>query len=285
MNNEELDRIINNYKKHAIGYFEDQFSEITWKRQSILLLSSVLTILVSLKVVNPPIEGEFLGISVSFTQPSAITILGGVVTLYFLAIYILSVLQDLTKAEINKLPSDLGMIEILNNLRGKMSEQNAIVNEKSLNLAEEILPKRLEKQKVLDQIDREHDAKIRPLLDKSHELTSELLDTHNFALIEPLNAIHTQIDELQQKHKKERIPHEIVDMNSGEIKDSGKQITNELKQATKEIKAITSLMKLLRKTWNRKRRFQNFQKYLEVVFPVLLGIIASALSALSIFAG
>lgn len=108
--------------------YSDYFSDLTRKRQSYLLLCSVISILVAFAFIEPT-GGSFI---VDFIIPSNLEIskvVAGILSLYFLIIYLGGVLQDKKAYDLRVQPT---IIE-LNGISMKIAEEIYNVEQESQN--------------------------------------------------------------------------------------------------------------------------------------------------------
>src|SRR5262245_46408734 len=80
----------------ALELLADPLTDLTRRRQALLLIAGSLTLLISYAVVKPGSSGTVLGVTITFTKPDVVPTLCGLVTAYFLIVYLLGVYADWT---------------------------------------------------------------------------------------------------------------------------------------------------------------------------------------------
>lgn len=124
------------YKEHLSEYganiFQDPFSELTHNRQINLLVVSVVAIALSSPLVT--VSGLSAGgVDVTVRSPEIMQQVGGWATIYFLAAYILCIIQDRLTYQYKGLPTHVNMVETLSeqtlNNHTKSLENSRKVNE------------------------------------------------------------------------------------------------------------------------------------------------------------
>jgi len=105
-------RIVSSFGKEV---FDETLRDTTQKRQTALILSSVVTILISFSVITP-VDGSIGSVKFLFTNSDLIPLLSGIICLYYLVIYVANVVRDMQYAEYRRLPLDIDMILLENSL-------------------------------------------------------------------------------------------------------------------------------------------------------------------------
>lgn len=84
---------IDDLSQSGADIFQDPMSELSRKRQSYLLIVSMITVLLWATVIKP-IEFTEVGLKFTFNEPKYVTGFMGLITIYFLIVYCLSIFQD-----------------------------------------------------------------------------------------------------------------------------------------------------------------------------------------------
>lgn len=288
MNDPELNEFVNDYARYASNLFREPFSDTTWKRQSLLILSSSITILISLAIISPK-ESELLGLKFEFLNSLSISLIGSLVTFYFIVIYLLSVQQDIAKEDVMTLPLQLGMSGMMRKLEEQLYAQHTVVKEGNQVFWDEIMPRRrkniLENQKIVDEINKGYFSQNRLLLDQRNELLDKFLaDGTNKSIKVALEALDRKIESHRQEWKEKVSPYEkIIDDDIALTQTSDKKIAEKVTEASKEMEIIVNRMTLISKALQKNKRFQKARQMIEIAFPTLLGIIAICISLLQFF--
>ena len=129
MNDDDFDKnYIETVANLGKNLFRDFLGELTRKRQSFLLTASIITILISLAIATP-IETSLIGIKFSFANTQILPLLLGSISLYFLLLYIASVIQDLQYSQYIELPTEYEYMLFFHKLLDIMvSHGNALSN-------------------------------------------------------------------------------------------------------------------------------------------------------------
>ena len=128
----EYFNIVSSFGKEAFG---EILGDNTQKRQSALILSSIVTILVSLALITP-VDGSAGGVNFLFTRPELLPVISGVICLYYLMIYAVNVERDLRFAEYKRLPVDIDMALLETSLEIESLKTQKRIGELQVELSE-----------------------------------------------------------------------------------------------------------------------------------------------------
>ena len=101
--------------------FAEFLSDLSRKRQSNLLVSSVIAILISFTILKP-VEASISGIKIEFVNIQAFPLLAGAVCIYLLIIYGIGVLQDWQYYQYRQIPTFDSISKIRNYYQLRTSE-------------------------------------------------------------------------------------------------------------------------------------------------------------------
>jgi hypothetical protein len=82
-------------KSDALALLTDPLTDLTRRRQTLLLIAGTITLLISFAVVEPGPNNTVFGIGLKLTQPAVVGDLCAAVTVYFLILYGLGTYADL----------------------------------------------------------------------------------------------------------------------------------------------------------------------------------------------
>lgn len=158
MSNSETENFDNEYFELLSGYgksaFKELMSDLSRKRQTNLLATALITILLSFSIVGI-VETEFFGLKFTFSDIKIIPAVTGAVCIYFLSIYLVGVFQDWQHASFSTLPSRINIQNLSNRISlarleraGKSASFAKEISEKM----EQTLQERSEIYKELDEL-------------------------------------------------------------------------------------------------------------------------------------
>lgn len=137
MSNSESDNFDDEYfevlSEYGKSVFNELVSDLSRQRQTNLLVSALVTILLSFSIVGN-VETEFFGLKFTFADIKIIPAITGSVCLYFLSIYLVSVFQDWQHTRYSTLPIRINIA----NLSTKIVLASAERANKSASFAKEI---------------------------------------------------------------------------------------------------------------------------------------------------
>ncbi len=239
------------------GLFRDFLSEITRKRQSALLISSTITLLLSFTIVTPT-ESNILGIKFSVSNTQILPFLAGFISLYFLLLYITGVMQDWEYANCVEMPLQT---EVFIN-KNKISEDWALSLLDTTRLSANTLVRYSEISKV-----------VQDNLNKIDDLENET--TNTYYQMKEQGKSEQEIDEFIEKRTKEL--HAIRSQSLQKHEQAKTENTKEretIRNQFKQRDLLKEKLNILVKIYSRYKTWRNIVIGLEVVFPVFLGTAA-----------
>lgn len=95
--------------------FRELISDLSRQRQTNLLVSALITILLSFSIVGI-VETEFFGLKFAFTDPDIIPMVTGAICFYFLLTYLVGVFQDWQHTRFSTLPTQINILNLSNKI-------------------------------------------------------------------------------------------------------------------------------------------------------------------------
>jgi hypothetical protein len=258
---------INSLTKIGSMYFSETLSELSRKRQNILLICSIVTILVAFAIITP-LEGEFGGVKYQFSNITIFKKLAATVTTYFFVVYMISVLRDIRLNYYQNLPAQLEMRQLMD----KMKQANLDRRERIERFKEEFdkrMSVRIEEQedlrKLFDKVQYEYSRQRSELLNLKY-------DNYQMVNNETHDLLQSEIDMVSQKSFDEI---KVFDELGKEmLEKDGVNDLNKLMRAeaydfslNKKFNSILEIQKI--------KKLHNFlSTFVEIVFPLGLAIYA-----------
>lgn len=163
--------IVSSFGKEVFG---EILGDTTQKRQSALILCSVVTILISFAVITP-VDGSIASIKFLLTNPELFPLLSGIICFYYLVIYIAYVVRDIQYAEYRRLPLDIDMILLENSLEVQALKTEVKIGELSQELGSLFETTGIKSE---DRINRQRD--ISSQVKKISEYSSKLFERSKY---------------------------------------------------------------------------------------------------------
>lgn len=229
--------------------FTEFLSDESRKRQTNLLLSSIIAILLSFTLVKPT-QISFGAIRIDSVNSQLFIFLSGLTCLYFITIYILSVTQDLEVYKFRKMPLTL----IWRDLQKKINDADKDFLEE-MNKADALMKEGMTKRIALAEIEEELDSMLRAKTDK-------LKNTNGFIRItDPvLQNAYTKLYDLEK---------EIYQTTQADGVD---EVWDRQKEVIKKRDEILNKGLFLQNMNEKYDRLNKIKMFIEIGFPILLGI-------------
>ena len=245
--------------KIASTFFHDPLTDVTRKRQTSLLLVSLLTILVALSLITIT-ESNPGGFKVTVESQRTIKYVLSLVTFYFIAVYVLSAFQDLKAYYYAALAVEASLIGMENEVVTQVVRESAEIEAR---LAEEA---RIIEQRQAVLAARE--ARIDDLKRRIAEQKQKLQENQN----DP--SVRAHISELETEHTRESNDYPKFD-------DKLEDRQRETSARVFDNKTIKQL-ELLLTTLQTQRGTSKARQLIEIAAPVVLAIGAIGLAVWSL---
>jgi hypothetical protein len=119
MSNPETENFDDEYfellSEYGKSTFRELISDLSRQRQTNLLVSALITILLTFSIVGN-VETEFFGLKFVFTNPNIIPIVTGAICFYFLLTYLVGVYQDWQHTRFSTLPTKINILNLSNKI-------------------------------------------------------------------------------------------------------------------------------------------------------------------------
>lgn len=248
---DEYFELLSEYGKSV---YNELISDLSRQRQTYLLVSALVTILLSFSIIGN-VETDFFGLKFTFTDIKIIPVTTGAVCLYFLSTYLVGVFQDWQHARYSTLPIRIN----ITNLSTKIALASMARASKSASFAKEISEKveqvtqqRFEILKEINELEERQRAEVEEANKDKSNLIGGLL--------------------LTPKHMAEREP--LYEKLANFSKDNDLQVVaNQTKRHLRD----TSLQKkseLLNEAIRKYQTLKNVNVIIQIIFPSLLAIFA-----------
>ena len=245
-------------------FFSEFLSELTRKRQTAVLISAFIAILVSFTLVSPT-ETDVAGIKFSFINSSVINPLAGVVCVYFLLVYVISVLQDLELHRYRTMPFLFRQEQIAHRVENEIKERERRLAE----LRRIFDEKWKDRQELLDRAEAIR-LKYKPQTD---ELEAKL-ESFN-PISEHLGDTAKTLRQLQDIDRKSwQAQLKFYDFMHEYAKQDGvNELSKEIISSIKDVK-LNDKSELILKTRQRYLLYNRLRLIIEIVFPIGLSLFA-----------
>jgi len=239
--------------------FTEFLSDESRKRQTNLLLSSVIAILLSSTLIKPT-QISIGVITTDSVNSKLLVFLSGLTCLYFIAIYILSIMQDLEVYKFRKMPLPI----IWRDLKKKFDEANK-EHQEEINKVNALVDERMKGRTALSEKGKE-------LASRLEAENSDLQNGQGFVRV--------------AEHPSQKTFAELINLLQ-ELSHTTKQdgVDEALDQQMAVLRKGTALFRkamLLLEMNEKYNRLNKIKMYIEVGFPISLGIVGIGSAIFSI---
>lgn len=265
-----MNEFLDEFSRIGEELFQDIFSDRTIKRQVNLIIVSIMTVLISMSLINPT-EASFQGLKFPTANAKDITYLFSIANFYMLIIFSFSAYRDWTLYTL-KITRQAASINRLNAEHIKIFNERQRKLDKLFKDHSDILAARAELFEQRSEIDEKYREQIQSLSDQLNLSIEE-------GRYQDTNEIYEEIEHLYNQQERELKPFEEL---FEYIKNDNKpdKILDEIASTSNnnpESGRIDSILKMQRKF----KLLRLFNKLLEIYMPVSLAVMSIVFSVVN----
>ena len=240
-------------KPAALKLLADPLSDLTRRRQGLLLIVASVTLLLSYAVVEPG-SADVLGVNLKLERPDVLPALCGLVTAYFLVLYLLGVYADWSVRRVKRWSPYVAFKRFGSATERDMAEKGNVVRAHVTALVSEV--------RDTKDLSEERDRKIQPLEEQLDALKERLVGGVEpaSAIGKKLRAVHAQISNIRDEYLER-------------IQEANRQ-SEETPEPLPSFKPIEITQDEIKEALVRERRITRVRLAAEVLVPSALGIMA-----------
>ena len=264
----------------------DPLSELSRTRQKWLLIASFVTILLAVEVASPE-KGMFPGVRFDIQKPELTLLIAGIVTIYLIILYSLTVWQDRRTWKYELSATMLKFHECKEQIADMVYDQIGEV-EKLRKKVHEITQGRLGLMDERDEIAKKYSAQLEMLWKELSQTTEQVqavlkkdkttpeqafAQQHALrALVSKRSAILQRIDSLKSMEEKEIKPYDEL-LDEPESGRTTKKLLDKMIELGKD-ETHQKRLDYLINAYKTHRSSKRFRTMLEIFFPIVLGLCA-----------
>ena len=261
--------------ENAQQLFRSPFRDETRKRQAALLLSSAVAILLALNVLSPTAFSTG-GLNAGFQNQVLAVKLSGYVTIYFIAVYLLGISEDITTSKYRAVAPVLNLNDEAQRLYELAVQQNARSNELLAHhseLSEDVSSR-------LESVDRV----VRPIRERVSMLREQIMEIRSKAIqsrmtVERYDATEAQVRPLERELEELKIRERVLNRPREQLleeleRDDPRDSIREQIAAINEDNRIEAQLSAIRLVQRKHATQSAIRTALEVTFPVLFALTA-----------
>jgi len=260
MSNSETDNFDDEYFELVSEYgksaFVELISNVSRQRQTNLLISAVITILLSFSIVGN-VETEFFGLKFTFIDIKIIPGVTGAVCLYFLSTYLVGVFQDWQQTRFSTLPIRINILNLSNKISlarlERANKSAALMKEISENM-EQTLQARSEIFKEINELEKRQQAEV-------EEAKKNNPNSPGFSA-----------SLLIRKHELERRP--LYEKLKNFSKENDLQLVAKKTKSHLRNTSLEGKSRLLDEALSKYQILSNINVIIQIIFPSLLAVFA-----------